>query len=188
MSKETEEIIPAKPKRRKFGWTASILTGGLLAVVFQYFLVDTYSIPSASMDPTLEVGDYIISVPLVDNRNAPERGDIVVFVAPDSWGKQPNEKFVKRVIAVGGDIVECCSSTGKVKVNNEEIAEPYMVGSNEDKTYSFSVPEGSVFVLGDNRSNSADSRAYSDPFVPVENIVGQPFQIIYPLDNFGSLK
>lgn len=188
MPAETEQVPPAKPAKGKFGWGFPILIGAVLAIILNVFFVNIYVVPSSSMEPTLNVGDYMLSVPAIDNKAAPNRGDIIVFTPPASWNQPEGTIFVKRVIAVGGDIVECCTADGKVRVNNEPLDETYMKNSNGDRTYSFKVPEGTVFVLGDNRENSADSRYHSDPFVPLENVKGKPMQLIYPFNHFKPIN
>lgn len=187
MTDNTEQVAPASPKG-KFQWGWSVVAGAMLALVLNTFFIDTYIVPSSSMEPTLEVGDYMLSIPAFDNRETPERGEVIVFHPPVSWNKPADEVFVKRVIAVGGDTIECCSTNGKVLLNGKELDEPYMQGSNEEFDYNLHVPEGTVFVLGDNRSNSADSRYHSEPFVPVENVIGQPFQLFYPFNHFQTIK
>lgn len=187
MSDNTEQVSPATPKP-KFQWGWSIALGAMLAIILNTFFIDTYIVPSSSMEPTLQVGDYMLSIPVIDNRDTPERGEVIVFHPPASWDRPENEVFVKRVVAVGGDAIECCSSDGKVLLNGEPLDEPYMQGSNDGLDYSVKVPEGTVFVLGDNRSNSADSRYHSEPFIPVENVIGQPFQLFYPFNHFQTIK
>lgn len=188
MSEDTEQVTPPKPERSWRKWGIPVAIGGIGAFIFNAFFLQMYTIPSSSMEPTLQVGDYMLSIPLIDNRTPPERGDIVVFSAPSSWDKPDDMFLVKRVIGVGGDIVECCTTGGEVKVNNVVIDEPYLKGDNKQKSYSLVVPEGKIFVLGDNRENSKDSRFYSDPFIPLENVVSQPFEVIYPLNHFKFLN
>lgn len=188
MPEDTEQVTPAKPAKGRFGWGTPIIIGALLATLLNVFFINIYVVPSSSMEPTLNVGDYMLSVPAIDNKETPERGDIIVFHPPASWDQPEGTVFVKRVIAVGGDTVECCTSDGKVKVNGEAIDESYMKATNGKKSYSLSVPDGSVFVLGDNRENSADSRFHSDPFIPLENVVGQPLQLIYPFNHFKPIN
>ena len=187
MPEQTEQVTPAQPTK-KFGWGLPVVVGAILAIILNVFFVNIYTVPSSSMDPTLKVGDYMLSIPSIDNREAPERGDIVVFHPPASWNQPENTVFVKRVIAVGGDTVECCSSDGKIKVNNEPIDEPYTQGSNSSVKFNFTVPEGTVFVLGDNRENSADSRYHTEPFIPLKDVIGQPLQLIYPFNHFKSIN
>jgi signal peptidase I len=188
MAAQTEEITPAQPAKGKFGWGIPILIGAILAIILNAFFVNIYVVPSSSMEPTLKVGDYMLSVPALDNKQAPERGDIIVFHPPASWNQPEGTVFVKRVIAVGGDTVECCSSDGRVKVNNEPIDESYVQGSNDKIAYNLKVPEGKVFVLGDNRENSADSRYHSEHFIPLEDVIGQPLQLIYPFNHFKTIN
>jgi signal peptidase I len=188
MSADTENLAPSKPEKSKTGWGVSVLVGAILAMILNFFFVNIYVVPSSSMEPTLNVGDYMLSVPAIDNSKAPQRGDIIVFHPPASWHQPEGTVFVKRVIAVGGDTVECCSIDGKVRVNDEEIDEPYMKGTNGTLHYNRKVPAGTVFVLGDNRENSADSRFHEDPFIPEENILGQPMQLIYPFNHFKAIN
>lgn len=188
MAEQTEQITPAKPAKGKFGWGIPIMVGAVLAIILNVFFVNIYVVPSSSMEPTLNVGDYMLSVPAIDNKETPERGDIIVFTPPASWKQPEGTIFVKRVIAVGGDTVECCTTDGKVKVNNQPIDESYMKNTNGNKNYSLHVPKGTVFVLGDNRENSADSRFHTDPFIPLENVKGKPMNIIYPFNHFKPIN
>lgn len=188
MPEKTEQVSPARPAKGKFGWGIPVSIGATLAIILNVFFINIYVVPSSSMEPTLNVGDYMLSVPAIDNKEAPERGDIIVFTPPASWKQPEGTVFVKRVIAVGGDTVECCTTDGKVMVNDQPIDESYMKSSNGNKTYSLLVPEGSVFVLGDNRENSADSRYHSDPFIPLENVKGKPMQLIYPFNHFKAIN
>lgn len=189
MPELTEQVTPAKPAKGKFGWGVPVVIGAVLAIILNVFFVNIYVVPSSSMEPTLNVGDYMLSIPALENKDNPKRGDIIVFTPPASWDQPEGTIFVKRVIAVGGDTVECCTTDGKVKVNNQPIDESYMKNSNGSRTYSYKVPEGTVFVLGDNRENSADSRYHSsEPFVPIANIKGKPMQLIYPLNHFKAIK
>lgn len=163
----------------------AVVLGVLISVLF----LRTYVVPSASMEETLKIGDYMFSVPLIDNANPPERGDIITFHPPASWGEANGDVFVKRVVAVGGDTVSCCGADGKLVVNGASVDEPYL---NYDAPgtleFNYTVPEGTVFVLGDNRPVSADSRYHpTDPFIPVENVIGQPFVVFWPLQDFRWL-
>ena len=189
MSADTENIAPSKPEKGRTGWGVPVLVGAILAMILNFFFVNIYVVPSSSMEPTLNVGDYMLSVPALDNSKPPQRGDIIVFHPPASWNQPEGTVFVKRVIAIGGDTVECCSIDGKVKVNDEEIDEPYLKGENGHLSYNLKVPAGTVFVLGDNRGNSADSRYHmSEPFIPLENVSGQPLQLIYPFNHFKTIN
>lgn len=188
MPDKTEQVNAAQPEGKKFGWGVPVIVGAILAIILNVFFVNIYVVPSSSMEPTLNVGDYMLSIPAIDNKEPPKRGDIIVFTPPASWGQPEGTIFVKRVIGVGGDTVECCTTDDKVKVNNKPINENYIKSDNGDKNYIYKVPEGTVFVLGDNRDNSADSRYHADPFVPVENVKGKPMQLIYPLNHFKAIN
>jgi signal peptidase I len=147
----------------------------------------------------------------------PAPGDVVVFRGPDSWSSEidvqepsspvvrglqlfgsliglapPDEKdFVKRVIAVGGQTVQCCDSRGQVMVNGNSLAEPYIFylpDAGPPKQASFgpvTVPEGQLWMMGDSRNNSADSRMPDHGAVPVENVIGQARMIVLPFDRLG---
>lgn len=177
-----------------FWYYASLLLLALvLAFVIKESVVEAYRIPSESMENTLLVGDFLMankfifgaSVPLLSWRlpslREPRAGDVVVFRFPEDRRKN----FIKRIIAVGGDTVEIVAK--KVLVNRTEVAEPPMVvhldnitipggiGQPRDNFGPLVVPNGSYFVMGDNRDNSADSRYWG--CVPRNLIIGQAFMI-----------
>ncbi len=165
----------------------SILLALLLALFVRTFFVQAFKIPSSSMEPTLLVGDHIlvnkfiygIRIPVLGWRffdfHKPKRGDVIVFIYP----RNPKKDFIKRVIAVGGEKVYIKGTT--VYVNDKPIKDPWGVwrrGPNGERS-DFGpvvVPEGYLFVLGDNRDNSMDSRYWG--FVPLRDVLGKAF-IIY---------
>ena len=174
-------------------YTVSIGIALAIAFFLRFFFVQAFTIPSASMVPTLQIGDYLlvnkllygIRVPVSGTRYMsffePERGDIIVFVYP----VDPNKDFIKRVIGVPGDVIEIRK---KQLFRNGEIVdredEPYaQYGSRPGERDNYgpeTVPEGHVFVMGDNRDNSSDSRTWG--FVPYENIIGKAFVIYFSWD------
>lgn len=189
----------------------------LISFLLKSFLVRSFYIPSSSMEQTLQVNDRILVNQLVPNVVDVKRGDIVVFQDPGGWlypkamATQPSglekvlqavglaadtthEYVVKRVIGIGGDHVTCCDANGRVEVNGVPLNEPYIVVP-EGKTraseidFDVTVPEGSVWVLGDNRYASKDSRYNQDQpgkgFVAETEIVGRAFLLNWPLDRFG---
>ena len=149
--------------------------------VLRPFVVKSFWIPSESMVPTLEVGDRIFVNRFIYRFFEPERGDIVVF---DSL--ETEDELIKRVVAVPGDRVRV--RNGKLRVNGDFPDEPYAVpmlfpdGSVFGPT---KVPEGEVFVMGDNRPNSQDSRFFGP--VPVENIEGEAFFRFWPPSRIGFM-
>ncbi|CAA9410334.1 MAG: Signal peptidase I [uncultured Rubrobacteraceae bacterium] len=145
------------------------------------FVVKTYWIPSESMVPTLEVGDRLFVNKLIYRFTEPERGDIVVLD-----GLETDDELIKRVVAVSGDRVRV--RNGVLRVNGDFPEEPYTVpivfgdGSDFGPT---KLSEGEVFVMGDNRGNSRDSRFFGP--VPVENIEGEAFFMFWPPSRIGLI-
>ncbi|WP_017793864.1 signal peptidase I [Leucobacter salsicius] len=195
-----------------------IVVAFLVSFLLKTFLVRSFYIPSVSMEQTLQVNDRILVNQLVPDIMDVKRGDVVVFKDPGGWlyprATQPPQGFekvlqsvglaadtsheyvVKRVIGVGGDRVACCDAQGRVTVNGVPLDEPYIVippGETRSSKIDFdvTVPEGSVWVMGDNRYQSKDSRYNQDQpgkgFVPEDEIVGRAFVINWPLDHFTWL-
>jgi signal peptidase I len=190
LSNTNEERSVLKKPASPFSFFIAVVIGSLGALLVNMFLLDTYVVPSTSMNNTLQVKDYMVSVPLLDNREAPDRGSVIVFNPPGSWEQPAGTVFVKRVIGVAGDTVECCSADGKILLNGEPLDEPYLKNGVNDTnlTFSVTVPEGSLFVMGDNRLNSADSRYHADdPFIPVTAVLGQPHVIVWPFTRWGTI-
>ncbi len=186
----------------------------VLAVVIKAVLVQAFYIPSGSMNDTLVYNDRIL-VQKVSywGDGGPRRGDVVVFSDPGGWlggneGPQAGNPIakglelvglfptgghlVKRVIAVGGDTVQCCDGKGRIRVNGQPLQErAYLAPGTRPSltTFKQEVPEGYLWVMGDNRPESADSRVHlGDPgggFVPVDNVVGKVFAVVWP---FGHMK
>ncbi len=197
-----------------------IVVAILLAFLVKTFLVQIFYIPSGSMENTLLVGDRVAVNRLAYRLGEPQRGDVIVFdgidsfvpasEAPPSEGPiaelftelgrtvgivpPPDTVFVKRVIGVGGDEVACCDPKGRVTVNGIPINEPYLYRGNEpsDTPFSVEVPPGKMWVMGDHRAASADSRAHmGDPgggFVPVDRALGRAFAVIWPKSQWQTLS
>ncbi|MCD4853505.1 signal peptidase I [Arthrobacter sp. AK01] len=203
---------------RKQGWRfvllALVLAVAISGLVRSLWL-DVYFIPSESMEPLLGTGDRILVSRTAFNTEPIRRGDIVVFdgrgsFAPLSSGKGPfvdavsaasqwfgltgsETIYVKRVIGTPGDHVQCCDSNGLLTVNGQPVEEPYVYPGDEPSKQKFDVvvPEGRLWLMGDHRSRSADSRgllgAPGGGMVPVERVIGRPVQIIWPLDRFAEM-
>ena len=154
-------------------------------VVFGFirpFVVEAYRIPSESMVPTLEVGDRILANKFIYRFTEPKRGDIVVFDSVEG----EDETLIKRVVGVAGDRVRV-SRYGVLFVNGEPQEEPYL-NKKDPPRYTYGpkrVPKGYIFVMGDNRGNSADSRVFGP--VPLEDVEGEAFLRFWPLSKIGSL-
>ncbi len=209
-----------KSSRSGFGaWLKEIATIVVIALVLSFliktFLFRAFFIPSGSMEQTLEVDDRIFVNQLVPQPVDLHRGDIVVFEDTAGWlpaqtevrrswfrealvfiGLAPDESqqhLVKRVIGLPGDHVICCDAEGRITVNGEPLEEPYLFpGANpSDIPFDVIVPEDRVWVLGDHRNASADSRANQERsgegFVDIDDIEGKAAVIAWPLNRLGFL-
>ncbi|QWW20685.1 signal peptidase I [Schaalia sp. 19OD2882] len=196
-------------------WLREIGVILLLAVVvstlLRLFVVQVFWIPSSSMRETLVEQDRIAVGRLSAWTGDVKRGDVVVFRDDLDWlGPSPSpawwetvgeflgilpggsrETLVKRVIGVGGDHVTCCDANGRLSVNGVAVDEPYLAGRGGASSFDFdvTVPDGHLWVMGDNRSNSADSRyhmgASDSPFVPLSSVVGVAGAIVWPADRWA---
>lgn len=196
-------------------WQESLLLLGLallLAMVTKTFFLQAFYIPSGSMEDTLRVDDRILVQKPSYWFGEPERGDVVVFSDPGGWLSPadtpgPSNVFtktlevfglyptgghlVKRVIAVGGDSVRCCDKRGRIRVNGEPLEEDYLKEGVEPSLVTFDqkVPAGHLWLQGDNRRASSDSRyRLGDPgggMVPVDDVVGKVFVVVWPFDHAG---
>jgi signal peptidase I len=152
----------------------------VLALLIQQFVVKPFSIPSGSMEPTLVQGDRILVARFAYRFGDPKPGDVVVFDPPTAR----KEEYVKRVVAVAGDTVSV--HDGKLYVNGEPMTEPYLKDANLAGTFpEITVPKDMVFVMGDNRNNSADGRVFGP--VPKSSILGRVFAIYWPLNRIQGV-
>ncbi|MCG7427768.1 signal peptidase I [Helcobacillus sp. ACRRO] len=176
-------------------WTVvavSVILALLAVLGVRQFVTEPFRIPSESMQPTLQRGDVI----LVDRstRGTAERGQVVVFDGTGYFSSADGSThfWTKRVIGIGGDEVQCCSPSGAITVNGDELDEPYLPLGVKPSAQEFhvKVPAGRMFVLGDNRENSADSRsqlgAPGGGMVPVERVRGEVRWIVLPPGRFGG--
>ncbi|MFD8948069.1 signal peptidase I [Streptomyces xanthophaeus] len=220
VEREAEEDGGAKAHAHRSFWKELPLLIGialLLALLIKTFLVQAFSIPSDSMQNTLQRGDRV----LVDKLtpwfgSEPERGEVVVFHDPANWlsgeptpepnfmqqilskiGLMPSadeKDLIKRTIAIGGDTVEC-KKGGPVVVNGKELDEPYIFPGNtpcDDAPFGpIKVPEGKIWVMGDHRQNSQDSRYHmqdsTQGFVPVDKVVGRAVVVAWPVTRWSTL-
>ncbi|HET7928087.1 MAG TPA: signal peptidase I [Actinomycetota bacterium] len=172
-----------------------------VAIVLKTLVVQAFFIPSGSMEPTLDPGDRVLVQKVV---YGPGRGDVIVFSDPQGrpgpdrgilggfvhWlsgtlgiERPEHDDFIKRVIGLPGETVEL--RDGRLLVDGVRIQEPYLKGAVDTRDYGpVRVPEGSLFVLGDNRLNSNDSR-FGLGFVPVDKVVGRAFAIVWPPSRAG---
>ncbi|HBC97690.1 MAG TPA: signal peptidase I [Clostridium sp.] len=160
----------------------SILIAIIAAFLIITFIFETVSVDGHSMDPTLSNGDRLIVEKVSYYFRAPKPGDIVVIKYPAN----PKEKFIKRVIGVGGDRIKV--ENGKLYVNDVVKNEPYILETMTSDFNEVTVPQNTVFVMGDNRNNSRDSRFPDVGFVNYKMVVGRAALRIYPFSRMGRLS
>ncbi len=197
-----------------------LIVGGalVLSLLIKTFLAQAFFIPSASMQDTLVEGDRVVVSKLTPGVFDLKRGDIVVFRDPGGWlgpgagdesagsaltdvltfvGLLPadaGEHLIKRVIGLPDDTVECCDAQGRIRVNGSPIDEPYLKPGSvpSESTFSVIVPEDRLWVMGDNRQNSQDSRAHlgrpGGGTVPIDEVVGRAVLTMWPLDRVTALR
>ncbi|MDO4665004.1 MAG: signal peptidase I [Actinomycetaceae bacterium] len=184
----------------------------MVAAVVNTFVFQPFRIPSSSMENTLRIKDRVIAIKY-DKK--PQRGQVVVFADSQGWlaGQElvsqtigdtiqgflerihvrgSGQFLIKRVIGVGGDKVECCTPSGKLRVNGVEVNEPYLKPGVAPSAVPFSVvvPAGHYWMMGDNREHSGDSRLHINDgkaFVPAKDIVGVAKWVAYPLNRIGKI-
>jgi signal peptidase I len=184
----------------------------VVSILIKTFLVQFFYIPSGSMENTLQVKDRVAvnKIPFISK--SINRGDVVVFRDPNNWlpaitdsssnkyiakvkgalvavGVLPNpakQYLVKRVIGVGGDHIVCCTKNDLLSINGVEVTEPYIYEGNKpsDVKFDVTVPDGKLWVMGDHRGASADSRFHRDDinkgFVPLSKVTGRVVAVIWP--------
>lgn len=151
-----------------------------LAMLVQAFIVKPFTIHQISMEPTLQEGDRVLISRLSYHFHEPKAGDVVVLHSP----VDASEDLVKRIVAVGGDTVDILD--GDLFVNGAAVVEPYLAEQDFRGGYPETViPDGQVFVLGDNRNNSGDSRLFGP--IDVDSIIGSAFAVYWPIGDWGGL-
>ena len=194
----------------------------LLSLIVKTWLMQAFYIPSESMENTLLKGDRVIVNKLVPSPMSLQRGDVIVFEDPDHWlpapvplqrsplmsalnstlmfvGLLPSDEgnhLIKRVIGLPGDHVRCCDQNKKISVNGAVVTEPYLFPGDvpSQAPFNITVPPGRVWVMGDHRSDSADSRAHDESSggargsVPVSLIVGRAITVVWPFEHWAWLS
>lgn len=204
MEQELDSGTPEKPRRRSFlaELPGLLLTALIIAVVIKTFLVQPFWIPSESMLPTIEVNDRVMVNKLAYNWGQPQRGDVVVFRDPREEEVEESipeavvrsvleavgirtrgrDDLIKRVIGLPGETVEVRDN--HIVINGTPIEEPYLPEVFMPDEPPITLGEGEVFVMGDNRNASFDSRRFGP--IPLDDLVGEAFVTIWPISHFGG--
>jgi signal peptidase I len=186
-------------------YTKAIITALILALIIRTFCIQAFKIPSGSMIPTLLVGDHLlvnkiiygtpVDIPFTDitvfympGFGKPQKGDIIVFKSPED----PRRDFIKRVVAVGGDTIQMIDK--KLYINGKYVNEPFVqytdhsirLGRNEPRDYfgPYLVPKDKLFMMGDNRDNSSDSRFWG--YVDIKQVKGKALIMYWSWDSDKS--
>ena len=194
---------PRSPHRRWRELPILIVVAVVIAVLAKSFVVQAFWIPSGSMEPTLQPGDRVLVNKFTYDFSEPHRGDVVVFEDPTNDGAPEStfaaafgwvgdglglpggdQDFIKRVIAIPGDTVR--AREGAVLINGSALAEPYLRGRDTSDFGPVTIPAGTIWVMGDNRGNSDDSRTLFGP-VPIEDIVGKAIVRVWPPSRAGGI-
>ncbi|KHM52080.1 MAG: signal peptidase I [Anaerovibrio sp.] len=162
-------------------WVISIAVAVALAMFIRTFVVELYLVDGPSMMPTLEHQQRLVVNKFIYKMRAPERGEILIFQYP----RDKSRDFIKRVIAVPGDTIEI--KDHNVYVNGELQNEDYILAKSRMDYPKTTIPEGHVFVMGDNRNNSEDSRFPDVGFVPYELLKGKAMLVFWPLSAWKTL-
>lgn len=168
----------------------------VVATVVRAFVMQTFYIPSPSMEHTLDINDRVLVNKLVYDFRDPHRGEVIVFKAPDSWRNNPAEEdFIKRIIGVPGDHIVCCDADQRITVNGHPLVETYLYHDADgfadlpsEDPFDITVPAGRMWVMGDHRAESGDSRQrfsqtkdVVESTIPEKSVVGRAFVVFWPL-------
>ena len=183
------ELAPVRSAPQKswkfiYEWLDSLVFAFITILLVFTFAFRVVGVSGESMVPTLQNGDWL-AVRAVNM--SVERGDIVVITQPNSL----NEPLIKRVIAVGGDTLDIDFITGEVFVNGERLDEPYIAEATRrgfDTAFPLTVPEGQLFLLGDNRNGSSDSRDPRIGLVDERYVIGHVLGVIFPFTSLGTVE
>jgi signal peptidase I len=186
-----------KPKTKRSFWfelPILVLVAVLVAVVVRTFLIQTFYIPSESMENTLLIDDRVLVNKVVYDMREPKRGEVVVFKPPANWhAGEGKDDYIKRVVGIGGDHIVCCDAQGRITVNGKALNEDYLFPRDKpsEREFDVTVPKGRLFVMGDHRSASADSREhekFNEGTIGLDAVVGRAFVIFWPLNRATSLS
>ncbi|MDT4992543.1 MAG: signal peptidase [Actinoplanes sp.] len=193
-------------KRRGSFWRELpilVVVAILVAVLVRAFVLQTFYIPSQSMEHTLNINDRVLVNKLVYDFRDPLRGEIIVFKAPQDWQNgTEGEDFIKRIIGTPGDHVVCCDTQHRLQINGHSLDEPFIYRAADgtqdpaaDEAFDITVPAGRLWVMGDHRSQSGDSLEHyeqsndvTEATITKDSIVGRAFTIFWPVGRAAWLS
>lgn len=181
----TETGTPSEPPKKSAAreageWVLSIAVALVIALLLRNYVVSFVRVDGSSMVPTLINGERLI---VVRCGYKPHAGDIIILNPPSGRGP-----YVKRVIGMPGQTVKIDNETGDVFIDGEKLDEPYINNKTTSHQSEFVVPENSVFVMGDNRGSSHDSRSADVSFIPYKNVLGKVICRVWPFNKFGKIE
>lgn len=162
-------------------WVVSIVAAIAVALLIRTFIVELYVVDGPSMRPTLQHEERLVVNKFIYHLRDPHKGEVIIFRYP----RDPSRDFIKRVIATAGDTIEI--TDGRVYVNDQLLNEDYILEKTRTEYPKVTIPEGTIFVMGDNRNNSEDSRFPDVGFVPLDLIKGKAMLIFWPIDDIKTL-
>ena len=162
-------------------WIFSIVAAIVVAMFIRTFIVELYVVDGPSMRPTLQHEERLVVNKFIYHVRDPQKGEVVIFRYP----RDTSRDFIKRVIATAGDTIEI--KEGHVYVNDQLLREDYILEKTRTEYPKVTIPEGTIFVMGDNRNNSEDSRFSDVGFVPLDLVKGKAIFIFWPMDEMKTL-
>jgi signal peptidase I len=192
----TKKLPSRRRSNNSFWRELPILLGAaiVVAILVRTFVLQTYYVPSASMEHTLNINDRVLVNKLAYDFRDPHRGEVIVFNSPESWREAPNQTvFVKRVIGIPGDHIICCDANGLMTINGKVIDGSSFLDLDGNKNqaphpFDITVPAGRLWVMGDHRYDSADSlENYGNSAnnidaatIPIKSVIGRAFVLFWP--------
>jgi signal peptidase I len=166
-------------------WCVTLILAFILALVIKNYVIINATVPTGSMEDTIEPGDDLFGLRLSYTFSDPQRGDIIIFNFPDD----ETQKYIKRIIGLPGEKVTINDGLIYINDSTTPLNEPYLKEEWVRSTgpYEFDVPQGCYLVLGDNRNDSQDARYWNNTYVTRDEIIGKAYIIYYPFSRFGSL-
>lgn len=179
--KIAEENEPLNWKTELISWIQILVTAAAIAFVLNTFIIANSKVPTGSMETTIMAGDRVIGSRLSYKFNSPERGDIAIFIYPDDEANGIKTYYVKRVIGLPGETVDIID--GKIYINGSDtpLDEPYLHEEMDpEPPQQYVVPEGSYFMMGDNRNYSNDARKWKNKYVQEDKMVAKVLFQYFP--------